>query len=684
MTSPEDTKNLIPDFPPGPLSGYRNQASFCWRKMQVFLESEDIILNKYKIWRKLEEDPLFQQSPQSLPHQEFRKLTALRANRIRDYDFFNFQKIMENPQRFMSSIAALTMYDASALIRYIIPTQFFVSSIRGLGSKKHMKILEQTVDEEINGCYALTEVAHGTNVKKMRTIATFDEKTQEFILHTPDFEAAKCWVGNLGYSSTHATVFAQLYTRDGVCHGLHGFFVPLRDPNTMMAYPGVVIGDMGEKLGLNGIDNGFAIFNHYRIPKDSLLDKNGTVSTDGKYVSPIKDPRKRFGASLGSLVAGRMAIVNICTGNLIKAITIAIRYSSARRQFGPTNDEELPVIEYQLQQWRLFPYLASAYAYVLLALKASQAFVDFNILSTLKNDKELNDYGVELHALMSAAKPIVSWAAQHCAQESREACGGHGYLKCSGFGSLRNDNDANCTYEGDNNVLVQQSSNWLLGLWKRLDIKFDSPLGSVKFLYERRNNPPPTTVEQVTEIPEILSMYEWLICWLLDQTQNAYENNLKSGQNNFTAKNNCQVFYARNLSLAYIEHYVILICWKKIQESESQFTKEVAVFRRLISLYGLHHLQRHLSDFYEGGYTTGSNLSNIIKRAILNLCEELKPNAVALADAIAPPDFILNSAIGKSDGEIYKNLQAAFLQTPGVTERPYWWKEMTKKFRSRL
>jgi acyl-CoA oxidase len=69
---------------------------------------------------------------------------------------------------------------------------------------------------------------------------------------------------------------------------LHIFVVPIRDPYTMMSMPGVIVGDMGPKIGLNGVDNGFVTFNNVRIPCENLLNKTGDVTPEGVYVTPFK------------------------------------------------------------------------------------------------------------------------------------------------------------------------------------------------------------------------------------------------------------------------------------------------------------------------------------------------------------------------------------------------------------
>ena len=79
-------------------------------------------------------------------------------------------------------------------------------------------------------------------------------------MDTPDIEAMKCWSGNLGKCATHAVVYAQLYTPDGICHGLHAFVVPIREPQTLHTYPGITVGDMGKKIGQNGVANGSVMF----------------------------------------------------------------------------------------------------------------------------------------------------------------------------------------------------------------------------------------------------------------------------------------------------------------------------------------------------------------------------------------------------------------------------------------
>lgn len=54
---------------------------------------------------------------------------------------------------------------------------------------------------------------------------------------------------------------------------MHAYCIPIRDKKTHKLLPGVLIGDCGPKTGLNAIDNGFMMFDNYRVPKDSQLNR---------------------------------------------------------------------------------------------------------------------------------------------------------------------------------------------------------------------------------------------------------------------------------------------------------------------------------------------------------------------------------------------------------------------------
>lgn len=59
-----------------------------------------------------------------------------------------------------------------------------------------------------------------------------------------------------------------------------------------------------------------------------------------------------------------------------------------------------------------------------------------------------------------------------------------------------------------------------------------------------------------------------------------------------------------------------------------------------------------LPVFFAGGYISGGDIVRHFHARITSLCGALSPDAVSLADVIAPPDFVLDSALGHSSGEV--------------------------------
>ena len=55
------------------------------------------------------------------------------------------------------------------------------------------------------------------------------------------------------------------------------------------------------------------------------------------------------------------------------------RYAAVRQQFGPSPDNELPILEYQTHQCRLFPHLASGFVYYVLGETLFRVRIALNV-----------------------------------------------------------------------------------------------------------------------------------------------------------------------------------------------------------------------------------------------------------------------------------------------------------------
>lgn len=85
-------------------------------------------------------------------------------------------------------------------------------------------------------------------------------------------------------------------------------------------------------------------------------------------------------------------------------------------------------------------------------------------------------------------------------------------------------------------------------------------------------------------------------------------------------------------------------------------TKDVEiknVLLKLFSLFGVWCLEKHIATLYIGGYATSPKAASLIQESILKLCKDVKDDAVSMVDAIAHPDFVINSVLGYSDGQVH-------------------------------
>ncbi|MEV7635773.1 acyl-CoA dehydrogenase [Pseudarthrobacter enclensis] len=576
----------------------------------------------------------------------------------------------------------LVVADPSLQIKAGVQWGLFGSAVMHLGTAgHHAKWLPGIMSLDIPGCFAMTETGHGSDVASIATTATYDPAAGEFVIHTPFRAAWKDYIGNAATDGLGAVVFAQLITR-GVNHGVHAFYVDLRDPATKEFLPGIGGEDDGIKGGLNGIDNGRLHFTNVRIPRTNLLNRYGDVAADGTYSSPIASPGRRFFTMLGTLVQGRVSLDGAAVAASKVALKAAIQYATERRQFNASShtDEEV-LLDYQRHQRRLFTRLATTYAAGFAHEQLLRKFDDvFSGAADTDEDRQ------DLETLAAALKPLSTWHALDTLQECREACGGAGFLIENRFASLRADLDVYATFEGDNTVLLQLVAKRLLADYAKEFRNVDFGV-LARYVVGQATGAAihRTGLRQVAQFITDTGLVQKAAIALRDeesqralltdrvQTMVAEAAAALKGSNRLPQDKGAALFNRhQNELIDAAQAHAELLQWEAFTEALAEVadpgTRKVLTWLR--DLFGLSLIEKNLSWYLMNGRLSMQR-ARTVGGYINRLLEKIRPHAVDLVDAFGYTDEHLRSRIAtgaekerQDEARAYFRSQRASGQSP--------------------
>ncbi|GMY08793.1 acyl-coenzyme A oxidase 3, peroxisomal-like isoform X1 [Fagus crenata] len=624
--SPPDLNNSLFSFNPTDMRIYLDYHNLPDRDWLYGLITQSRLFNPNQRGQKLFVSPDYNQSME-----QQREMTMKRISYLLDKGVFQGWLTDRNPDselRKFALLEAIGMYDHSLSIKLGVHFFLWGGAIQFFGTKRHHdKWLRDTENYAIKGCFAMTELGHGSNVRGIETVTTYDSNTGEFVINTPCESAQKYWIGGAAKHATHTIVFSQL-SINGENQGVHAFIAQIRDADGNIC-PNVRIADCGHKIGLNGVDNGRIWFDNVRIPRENLLNSVADVSLDGKYLSAIKDPDQRFAAFMAPLTSGRVTIAASAIYTSKISLAIAIRYSLTRRAFSVTpNGPEVLLLDYPSHQRRLLPLLAKTYAMSFAGNDLKKIYVK----RTLESSKVI-------HVLSSAFKATFTWHNMRTLQECREACGGQGLKTENRVGHLKSEYDVQSTFEGDNNVLMQQVSKALLAEYIAAK-KRNKPFKGLGL--EHMNNPCPVIPSQLTSSTLRCSKFQTdAFCLRERDLLNRFAAEVSQFQAQGESKEYAFILsyqLAEDLGRAFAEKEILQTFIQAEATVPAGSLKDLLALLR--SLYALICLEEDAA-FLRYGYLSMDNAAAVRKEGT-ELCSELRPHALALVTSFGVPDAFLS------------------------------------------
>ncbi|KAJ4357979.1 uncharacterized protein N0V89_002556 [Didymosphaeria variabile] len=677
--TPDWVKQLKPSGPQGSelLAAERGKSAIHVEMLQQLLLTQDVIERRNKILGILKSEPVFDKSSNYFSGRMERFERALAREKklqlLRRKHNWNTDELR-------------TAYEAVGEPGpYALHESMFKITIGEQGTPEQQeKFLKPATDYKIIGCYAQTELGHGSNVRGLETTATWNPEDKSFTIHSPHLTASKWWIGSLGRTANFACVMAQLYI-GGKSFGPHPFIVQVRDLKTHEPLENIHVGDIGPKFGYNTMDNGFLLFNKVKVPHFNMLGRFSRIDPQtNKYV-------RQGSPSLiyGTLTWVRSTIVMQAGSVLARGVTIATRYCAVRRQFqdrdAPQGETgENPVLNYTMVQIRLLPLLAATFALHFTGKGMMNLYQE--------NQKRMNESGAkresdrrgagpeeiqagsdilaDLHATSCGLKALSSTIAAEGLEVCRRACGGHGYSAFSGIGSWYADYLPTVTWEGDNYMLTQQVARYLLKSARSVLSGAKPTNDTTRILGDFcARSEIGCAFDILGSDEDLVSAFAWRTSFLTFEALK-HRDDLKKPWNDLLVD-----FY--RLSKAHSQYLVAKNFYQALKHGnigrEVDATTQDVLWK-LFRLWALHTLEQEGSEFFASGASSRHQISLARTNAVMKLLKEIRPHAVRLVDGWGFDDWVLDSSLGRFDGKVYEDMfyRASELNPlNGVTVDPY-------------
>lgn len=458
------------------------------------------------------------------------------------------------------------------------------------------------------GTVLITELGYGNNAAELETTATHQPDTDTFVLHTPSAAAQK-FMPNTGSAGggKDGLVAARLMLQGRDC-GVFLFLVPLRDEKGPL--PGIRIRPLSETPG-SAVDHAITSFDRVVLERAALLTGDHARLTDeGAFHSTVNNRRRRFLRSIQRVTAGKLCLSAAALGGARASLTIAVRYAHRRHTFAPASRTGVPVFAYRCHQVRLIGAMAHAYAATFLLREVTRRCAEADDTDSAATE-----------VLVAATKGWITWQARDIVSECRERCGAQGLLSVNRIVDLLTPIESTITAEGDNLVI-----------WSK---------AAADMLTGRGYSPPVPPAARTGPLTDCGLLLDLLVHHELSCLQHARDRLMQPSTDPMDRWN-----HAVNPALDLVDAHTtrraaqaFLVCVDRVDDSATRSTLE-----QLFRLFALQRLMPHAAQLLADGHLTAEAVRDLAP-AVDHVCAALAPHALALVEAFAVPDDMLQAPI---------------------------------------